>query len=563
MEGVVGSAFADTLNGNANDNEIHGGAGNDLINGDGGNDILKGDAGADTMTGGTGNDRFVLSVAAVTSPGPANIDTIVDYGTGDTVDITEILNVASGTDVILGGYVRVTTTGLVQVDLDGGGNSWVTLSNINTGTGPVTVRYLSGGIATDASVTPVAPPLALDLNGDGVINFLATEAGATFDYGGGMTATAWVGPQDGLLVRDANHDGQVSTNEIVFATTGSDLEGLAVYDSNGDGQLSAADDRFGEFNVWQDADSDGTVDAGELRTLTAENILSISLTSDGKSYSAANGDVTVVGTGSFARSDGSIGVLADAVFQTGNRVSDAQQKISAADATRIALATAAAASGAAWATTIAAMEHPHSTGPSADSKTSIELVGPDDLEIPFARASDHVTIDETDNAYDGTQSIPERLDLTHEEIDQVELEHVSQHDAGITSYDPSEELGANVGDSVFSLVNAMVQDMSGMELLTTLLDGTDERSPDEAAPVISNAPDVPDALIDVVYDFQIDAVIEAFAESDTLDDQVGASSGSDTSALLSILDHTFNGPDTSSIYVASDDASAQLAIAGA
>ncbi len=557
---LFSSAQGNSLYGSGGSDTLYGGGASDKLNGGDGNDRLIGGYGSDTLTGGAGNDVFEINAGPVTFE-PTQIDSITDYASGDIVDISDILSVAAGINVIADGYLRVTATGLVQIDVDGGNDNWVTVSSINTGVSP-DIRYFLDGIAATVNVTPVAPPIALDLNGDGVVSFIGTDAEVSFDYGGGNVVTAWVGPQDGLLVRDANNDGQVSANEIVFATSGSDLEGLAVYDSNGDGQLSAADDHFGEFNVWQDADSDGAVDAGELRTLAAENILSISLASDGKSYSAANGDVTVVGTGSFARSDGSIGVLADAVFQTGNRVLDAHQKTSAAEATRIALATAAAASGVAWATTIAAMEHPHSTSPSADSKTSFELVAPDDLEMPFGRASPHLTIDEANNAYDGTQSMPKQLDLTDEEIDQVELEHISQHDADITSHDLSEELEANVGDSAFSLVNAMVQDMSGMVLLTTLLGGSDESSPDEAS-VISNSPDVPDALIDAVYEFQIDAVIEAFAESETLDNQDGAPSGSDTSALLSILDHTFNGPDTSSIYVAADDASAQLALAGA
>ena len=172
---------------------------------------------------------------------------------------------------------------------------------------------------TTVDVTAVAPPIALDLNGDGVISFISTGAGAMFDYGGGLVATAWVGPQDGILVRDANHDGIITADEIVFATSGSDLQGLAVYDTNGDGQLSSADANFADFAVWQDANSNGQVDAGELQSLTAQGIASISLSSDGVSYSAAGGDVTVVGTGSFTRADGSTGVLADAVFATATK----------------------------------------------------------------------------------------------------------------------------------------------------------------------------------------------------------------------------------------------------
>jgi hypothetical protein len=66
----------------------------------------------------------------------------------------QILAVAPGTNVAPGGYLRVTTSGFVQVDLDGGGDDWITLSAIN-GTGAVTLRYLSGGTATDVSLSRV------------------------------------------------------------------------------------------------------------------------------------------------------------------------------------------------------------------------------------------------------------------------------------------------------------------------------------------------------------------------------------------------------------------------
>jgi hypothetical protein len=84
----------------------------------------------------------------------------MDYGSGDIVDLTQILNLAAGTNAISGGYLRVTTSGLIQVDLDGGANSWVTLSSINA-TGAVTLRYLSAGAATSVSVNRVADGAAL------------------------------------------------------------------------------------------------------------------------------------------------------------------------------------------------------------------------------------------------------------------------------------------------------------------------------------------------------------------------------------------------------------------
>ncbi|MFL6778140.1 MAG: SGNH/GDSL hydrolase family protein [Sphingomicrobium sp.] len=125
------------------------------IVGNNGNNIIEGKAGADIMTGGAGKDVFILSSAAVDSPGAANIDRITDYGLGDVVDISQILGVASGTNILSGGFARVTKTGLIQVDMDGGGNNWATLSTIN-GNGAVTIRYLSGGVATDLSMSRVA-----------------------------------------------------------------------------------------------------------------------------------------------------------------------------------------------------------------------------------------------------------------------------------------------------------------------------------------------------------------------------------------------------------------------
>ena len=131
---LTGNEFAQTLIGNTGAN------------------VLEGKGGADILYGNKGNDRFVLSNSAVTSPGATNIDAIMDYAAGDLVDVTQILAVGPGTNVAPGGYLRVTTSGLVQVDLDGGGDDWITLSTIN-GTGAVTLRYLSGGTVTDLSLS--------------------------------------------------------------------------------------------------------------------------------------------------------------------------------------------------------------------------------------------------------------------------------------------------------------------------------------------------------------------------------------------------------------------------
>ena len=129
--------------------------GNDFdqrIVGNNGANLIEGKGGADVLTGGGGKDTFILSNAALLATG--NVDTITDYSKGDIVDVTQILNVTGGANVIAGGYLRVTSSGLIQVDVDGGGDHWTTLSTIN-GNGAVSVKYLSGGVATSVSVPRV------------------------------------------------------------------------------------------------------------------------------------------------------------------------------------------------------------------------------------------------------------------------------------------------------------------------------------------------------------------------------------------------------------------------
>jgi hypothetical protein len=208
---------------------------------------------------------------------------------------------------------------------------------------PITLTDHDGDqVSSTITIDLASPtaPIVLDLNGDGV-HFVGTEAGVLFDYSGDgiHEATAWASAEDGILAIDANGDGKVtSADEFVFGSKGlSDLGGLAArYDSNHDGVLDAADADFAKFGVWQDANQNGVSDPGEFSSLTQLGIASIALTSDGKAYTAANGDVVVLGTGSFARADGSSGDLADAVFATEAR----SQQRTAETITTAALAAA-------------------------------------------------------------------------------------------------------------------------------------------------------------------------------------------------------------------------------
>ncbi len=179
-------------------------------------------------------------------------------------------------------------------------------------------------------------PIILDLDGDGVeiVPKFASRAHIDFDEDGYFEQTAWVAPDDGLLVIDLAEDGTAgadgkitSLKEFVFTKWSSeaktDLEALRLaFDSNNDGVLDNRDARFDEFRVWQDMNGDGDVDPGELKTLTEAGIRSINLTSDNKRQVLPDGTV-IFGQTTYSKTDGTTGRAADVAFSyvgTGYRI---------------------------------------------------------------------------------------------------------------------------------------------------------------------------------------------------------------------------------------------------
>jgi Ca2+-binding RTX toxin-like protein len=110
-----------------------GDAGNDDLTGSKGADDLTGGAGDDTLTGGQGADTFLYTSA------DDGVDTITDFGGGDVIDLSEMLNVSLGDDI--NEFVAIDSETL-QVDPQGGGNF----------TDLVTVTGGFGGASVDALV---------------------------------------------------------------------------------------------------------------------------------------------------------------------------------------------------------------------------------------------------------------------------------------------------------------------------------------------------------------------------------------------------------------------------
>ena len=97
--------------------------------------------------------------------------------------------------------------------------------------------------------------------------------------------------------------------------------------------------------MWQDANGNGVSDAGEFRTLGEAGITSVSLVSDGVAYTAANGDVTVAGSSTYTRADGTTGTVADAAFATAplDKLEAKTTELTAANAAAAGVLAAAAA----------------------------------------------------------------------------------------------------------------------------------------------------------------------------------------------------------------------------
>ena len=185
------------------------------------------------------------------------------------------------------------------------------------------------------SITNSNPPIAVDLDGNG-ISYLSLKNGIQFTDTRSLETiqTAWVASNDGILVYDANQSGNIeSLDEFVFTRlsiqASTDLEALAeVFDTNQDGLLNALDAEYESFAIWQDLNSDGISDDGELIALSDLGIKSVDLSyfEGSQSRIDADGDVEVFGQFNINYEDGSIGLAEDASFAF-NSISEEQESL--------------------------------------------------------------------------------------------------------------------------------------------------------------------------------------------------------------------------------------------
>ncbi|MDP9964697.1 VCBS repeat-containing protein [Variovorax paradoxus] len=115
FEGVIGTAFADTITGSASNDQLRGGGGNDVINGLAGDDRIVSGAGADILTGGADNDTFVFDSA------PNAVDSVTDFDASGSAASGDLIELSRGTFTTLTTASGSTLSAAEFASLNGGG----------------------------------------------------------------------------------------------------------------------------------------------------------------------------------------------------------------------------------------------------------------------------------------------------------------------------------------------------------------------------------------------------------------------------------------------------------
>lgn len=340
VENATGSSFNDLIGGTGGANSLFGNDGIDHLFGYGGNDLLFGGAGRDVIIGGAGSDRLFGGVDRDLLTGGSDADKFVfAAGEGGVLlsDADRISDFQDGDDkiVITGGL----TFGDLTISDDGSGNATI-FDNVNN----QYIAVINGVSSASLSASDFifgSDPIVLDLDGDGV-ELLSVENGVAFDHNadGASEKSGWAGADDGILVVDVDGSGAIENGSEVFSeifnggSYANSLEALASLDDNGDNVIDDRDSSFGDIKVWQDANSDGVTQDGELKSLAELGIEAIGLDAD-DTYREVDGN-TVYADGNFTKSDGGTGSYAGVSFTI-----DGDDQADADDTTRQSTAIAA------------------------------------------------------------------------------------------------------------------------------------------------------------------------------------------------------------------------------
>ena len=334
---LIGGTGNDALDGGDGNDELYGGV--VVISADGevqkynpatdpdtGDDKLIGGDGEDTLEGGKGDDKLYGGIASIKDDGEVDYDASADTDTvkdtlkgGEGYDTyyvakKDVIEDSDGKGIV---YLKGNDNALTaasrkagEVDyVDGYGRKYTLNGSTLTVEGHLKIeKFQNGDLGIwlfeeeedekgNIKYTPVKTdfdraklnlsPIVLDLDGDGV-QTLGLKDFVFFDHDGNGFAerTGWVETGDGLLVRDLDGNGKIETGAELFGNNtllkngqmaANGYEAMADLDDNFDGKIDQNDAAWNELRIWQDINSDGLSQAGELKTLDELGIQSLNV----------------------------------------------------------------------------------------------------------------------------------------------------------------------------------------------------------------------------------------------------------------------------------------------
>ena len=227
-------------------------------------------------------------------------------------------------------YTATATNGVFEIDAN---SNWTYTPNSGfNGVEEINILIEDGkGNSLNHTLTffmfRFASPIILDLNNNSITSTSLQTSTAYFDYNGDgiKEHTAWMEKGDAQLVTDINQDGKINDGSEIFGefarlpdgTLAKDgYEALAAYDTNGDRVIDSKDDAYGDLLLWQDKNSNGKSEEGELTNIQLTDITAINLDiKEGITFEQTreNGNIIIHET-NYSTINGDDGIIRDVGF---------------------------------------------------------------------------------------------------------------------------------------------------------------------------------------------------------------------------------------------------------
>lgn len=259
------------------DDKVKGTQYNDIIVSGTGDDILDGGKGKDVLEGGEGFDTYYADKE----------DTIIDSdGKGKVILDKKTLS-GGERDAKKDPEGEYKSDDGLTYKWSGGDLSVNGVKIKNFQNGQLGIKLETKDDEEPEALPPAIDPLTIDMNGDGV-KTLSRDKGVYFDLDNNKFAerTGWIDGNDAFLALDRNENNKIDNGTELFGTytklTNGDFarngfEALAEFDSNHDNVLDEKDEIWSRLKLWQDRNSNGITDAGELTSIADSNLSSINL----------------------------------------------------------------------------------------------------------------------------------------------------------------------------------------------------------------------------------------------------------------------------------------------